>query len=184
MVAIGSAVVVLALLTVWAAAALYFDLPVAWLGLPAAILYVAGVIASAFLLHDRWAAGGIVALGFVLVLTWWLSLRPSNDANWQADVARRAWAEINGDRVTLHNLRNFDYRTEMDYIAHWETRTVKIANCVEWISSLPTGARLGSRIPSLVLTLAGAIMSLFLLKPASRLARVTPRCAASSANMV
>jgi hypothetical protein len=125
--AIGSAVVVLALLTVWAAAALYFDLPVTWLRLPAAILYLVAVISGAFLLHGRWAVGGIAALGFVLVLTWWLSLSPSNDANWQADVARRAWAEINGDRVILHNLRNFDYRTEMDYIPHWETRTVDLS---------------------------------------------------------
>jgi hypothetical protein len=36
-------------------------------------------------------------------------------------------AEINGDEVTLHNVRNCDYRTETDYTARWETRTVRLS---------------------------------------------------------
>ena len=62
-----------------------------------------------------------------LVLAWWLTLKPSNEANWQTDVAQLASAEINGDEVTLRNVRNFDYRTEADYTAHWDTRTVRIS---------------------------------------------------------
>lgn len=119
--------VVLALLTIWAAAALYFDLPIAWLRLPAAVVYILVMIAACLRLPDRWAAAGLLAASFVLVLAWWLSLRPSNNRTWQPDVARRAWAEIDGDRITIHNLRNCDYHTELDYIPHWETRSFDLS---------------------------------------------------------
>jgi Domain of unknown function (DUF4105) len=54
-------------------------------------------------------------------------LKPSNDRDWQQDVAETAWAEINGDEVTVHNVRNCDYRTETDFTPHWETRTVRLS---------------------------------------------------------
>jgi hypothetical protein len=62
-----------------------------------------------------------------LVLAWWLSLEPSNRGNWQADVDRTAWAEIDGDRVTIHNFRNCDYRTEIEYTNCWGDRTVYLS---------------------------------------------------------
>ena len=120
-------IVILGLLTAWAAAALYLDLHLAWLRLPAAVLYLAAMVGCGILLRGRWIAVASVAAGFVLVLLWWLSLRPSNNRSWQPDVARRAWAEIDGDRVTLHNLRDCDYRTEFDYTCQWETRTVDLS---------------------------------------------------------
>ena len=64
---------------------------------------------------------------FAVVLSWWLTLKPSNDRAWQPDVAQTAWAEINGDEVTVHNVRNCDYRTETDFTPHWETRTVRLS---------------------------------------------------------
>ena len=47
------------------------------------------------------------------------SYKPTNEANWQPDVAQFAWAEMNGDEVTLHNVRNCDYRSETDYTPLW-----------------------------------------------------------------
>jgi hypothetical protein len=61
------------------------------------------------------------------VLAWWLTLKPSNEGNWQSDVDRTAWAEINGDRVTIHNLRNCDYRSETDYANCWSDRTLYLS---------------------------------------------------------
>ena len=54
-------------------------------------------------------------------------MKPSNDREWQPDVAQTAWAEINGDEVTIHNIRNCDYRTTTDFTPHWETRTVRLS---------------------------------------------------------
>src|SRR5207248_1674787 len=74
-----------------------------------------------------WRKVGAVAILFGGVVIWWLTLSPTNDSDWQPDVAQKAWADIQGDEVTLHNVRNCDYRTETDYIPHWETRTVRIS---------------------------------------------------------
>jgi hypothetical protein len=113
--------------TAWAAGALYFDLPVAWLRTPLALIYGLAMLAALIFVRGRRRALGVVAAGFVVVLAWWCTIKPSNEGNWQPDVAQLAWAEVNGDEVTLHNVRNCDYRTETDYDARWETRTVRIS---------------------------------------------------------
>ena len=115
------------LATTWAAGALYFDLPIAWLRTPLAFIYALAMLAALFFVKGRWRGIGIVAGGFAVVLAWWSTIKPSNEGNWQPDVARLAWAEVNGDEVTLHNVRNCDYRTETDYTPRWETRAVRIS---------------------------------------------------------
>jgi hypothetical protein len=118
---------ILAVLTLWAVGALYFNFPVAVLRRPSAIIYMLAVLAIVAIVKGRWRKAGLVAGAFVLVLVCWLTLQPSNNRDWQADVAQTAWAEVEGDRVTLHNVRNNDYRTELDYTPHWETRTVYLS---------------------------------------------------------
>ena len=61
------------------------------------------------------------ALGLVLVA--WSSPTPSNDRDWQPEVAVLPYATINGDLVTVHNIRNFDYRTETDFTPAYYDRT-------------------------------------------------------------
>lgn len=110
-------------LTAWAAAALYFDLPLTGAGLPVAIVYLA-VVAAALVLLRSWRTKALACIvGFGAVLAWWLTISPSSDRDWQKDVAETAWAEIDGDRVTIHNVRNFEYRTETDYTPRWEVRS-------------------------------------------------------------
>ena len=55
------------------------------------------------------------------------TIRPSNDRSWLADVARPPHGELSGDRLTIHDLRNFDYRSETDFTERWETRTYDLA---------------------------------------------------------
>jgi len=62
-----------------------------------------------------------------VLLGWWSTLRPSNDRKWQPDVARPPTAEIEGDRLTIHKVRNFDYRSETDFTERWETRTYDLS---------------------------------------------------------
>lgn len=117
----------LAGMTLWAIGAVVYDLPSKGLRIPVAVGYAMVVLGVAFGVRHRWLAKALVAGGFGLVLMWWLCLQPSNDRSWQPDVAQTAWAEIVGDRVTLHNVRNCEYRTETDYTPRWETRTVDLA---------------------------------------------------------
>src|SRR6266403_202356 len=109
----------------WAAGALYYDFPAA--GSLAAILFLLVLLAATIFVRRKLLKLVIVFAAFALVAVWWLTLKPSYDGAWQPDVAQTAWAEKNGDEVTVHNVRNCDYRTETDFTAHWETRTVRIS---------------------------------------------------------
>ena len=115
------------LATAWAAGALYFDLPIARLRAPLALIYGLAMLAALLSIKGRWHAMGVVAAGFAVVLAWWFTIKPTEDRVWQPDVARRAWADINGDEITLHNVRNCEYRTETDYTPKWETRVVQLS---------------------------------------------------------
>jgi hypothetical protein len=70
---------------------------------------------------------GLVAVGSGLVVGWWLTLEPRQERDWLGDVDRTAWAEIQGDEVVLHHIRNFDYRTPTDYTPRWETRRFRLS---------------------------------------------------------
>jgi hypothetical protein len=119
---------VLAVLSFWAMAALYIDVRWSTLRVPLTILYAVILVAilARYKLHLRSA---LLCLGcFCLVLAWWLNLKPTNTAAWQADVDRPAWVEIDGDRMIIHNLRNCHYRTETDYSNCWSDRTVNLTD--------------------------------------------------------
>ena len=60
---------------------------------------------------------------FIVLLAWWHQIEPSNDRDWQTDVARLANAEIDGNLVRVTNIRNFDYRTETDFIPAYYDKT-------------------------------------------------------------
>ena len=53
--------------------------------------------------------------------------RPARDRDWAPEYAQLPSAEIDGDRVTIRNVRRFDYRTETDFEPHWETRSYDLA---------------------------------------------------------
>ena len=114
-----------ALCATWAFGALYFDFPKA--GASVAILFVLALLAIVIFVRGKLLKLGIVFGACALVAAWWLTLKPSNDRAWQPDVAQTAWAEINGDEITIHNVRNCDYRTATDFTPHWETRTVRLS---------------------------------------------------------
>jgi len=63
----------------------------------------------------RWRALAVQAVLFGLVLWRWLALEPSNDRDWLPENSRLAHVSIDGDRITVHDIRNFDYRTETEF---------------------------------------------------------------------
>lgn len=61
----------------------------------------------------------------VLALVGWVVVgrrRPGLDRAWTADNARVPEARFDGSTVTVHNVRNFEWRTKTDFTARWETR--------------------------------------------------------------
>ena len=111
----------------WGALALWFDGPAErWLaGLLAGGLAV-GCVALLVLVRPYKRGVLAVLLTLAAVVAWWLAIPPRNDRDWSPDVARLPHAIITGNRVTIENVRNFDYRTETDYTERWETRTVDL----------------------------------------------------------
>lgn len=71
----------------------------------------------------RWRVFAGFFLLFAAVLFWWRGIEPSNARDWQTDVAVLPYATVEGDLVTVHNIRNFDYRSEFDYTpAYYDKR--------------------------------------------------------------
>ena len=113
----------------WGALALYFGAPVgstSRLGL--ALVFVAASAVLLLVVRPRpWGFLGFAAL-FAVLLAWWLTISPRNDRDWEPDVAQLPWAEIAGDTITVHNVRNIVYRSETDYELRHETRRYRLAD--------------------------------------------------------
>ncbi|MFZ5772152.1 MAG: DUF4105 domain-containing protein [Thermodesulfobacteriota bacterium] len=107
----------------WAAAALWFDGPRArWAAGALSASFVLVCLALLCRLRPYRRALLAVLLAFAAVLGWWLTIPPGNDRDWQPEVARTATVSLEGNLLTVHNLRNFDYRSETDFTEHWESR--------------------------------------------------------------
>jgi hypothetical protein len=115
-------------LIAWGCAAIWFDGPDSR-PLAAALSggFALASIAAIAALRPFRRGLALFALLFLLLLSWWLSLAPSNDRDWLPDVARPPRARIEGERVTISNVRNFDYRSESDYTERWEERTYDLS---------------------------------------------------------
>jgi hypothetical protein len=111
------------LMFLWAIGAIYYDGPFrafAWVN---AIAVIAGFRYLKSWKHKLMA----FTAWFGIVLVAWHWQRPSNEGDWQPDVAQLAYAEIDGDVVTFHNVRAFDYRTKTDFTPRWKTRSVRLS---------------------------------------------------------
>jgi hypothetical protein len=112
----------------WAAAALWFDGPASRsLAGGLAVAFAAASLGLLFVLRPFRRGLLFFVLLFLPVLLWWRAIEPSNDGRWMADVEQLPRAEVVGDRVTFHNVRNCRYVTETDYDARWETRSYDLS---------------------------------------------------------
>jgi hypothetical protein len=118
---------VLLMMLAWACAAIYWSTLPATLRPVAAGLFGLGSLALLLLVKPRRRALGWFLVAFAGIVLWWKLIPPSNERNWQPDVAVLPWATIAGDKVTLHNVRNCDYRTETDYTCHYYDKTYDLA---------------------------------------------------------
>jgi hypothetical protein len=117
----------LSLAAIWSTLAVYYsNLPVTIRPWVAAAVAMASVVILVFKYRVtlyRW----VFVAAFAILLAWWFSIRPSNNRDWQPDLAVLATADIKGDQVTIHNIRNCDYRTETDFTCHYYDKTVDLS---------------------------------------------------------
>jgi Domain of unknown function (DUF4105) len=115
---------VLLLLHTWATLAIHFanyHQPFARVLLP--LLYVLFLISLVILLRRHVLRLAAVFAAFILIAIWWMCIQPTGRGDYLPPVAVQAYPEFRGDLVTIHNLRNFDYRTRDDYDIRYEDRT-------------------------------------------------------------
>lgn len=58
---------------------------------------------------------GLSFLLFIILVVYYFSISPSNDRNWTVDQSVLAYADISGDVVNIHNVRNFSYSYVSEY---------------------------------------------------------------------
>ena len=122
---------ILSIAILWAAAALWIDGPESRVlagTLAGGLVLVAGV--AAVLVRPWRRAVVAVFAPFLIVLAWWLTLAPSNERDWQPDVARLPTATIDDSMLTVRNVRDFTFRSEEDFTERWETRTYDLDTLV------------------------------------------------------
>jgi len=114
-------------MTAWGSLAIFFSC----LPNPArpvlSILFALIQLAVLFFLRPKGLSYTVFLALFAIVLLGYFAMQPSNDRDWQADVALLPYAEIDGNRVTVHNIRNCDYRSETDYTPRYYDQTFDVS---------------------------------------------------------
>ncbi|WP_228721875.1 DUF4105 domain-containing protein [Acinetobacter sp. Marseille-Q1623] len=59
---------------------------------------------------------------FILSLLWYFNIPAKQNRDWNPEVDRLFTYQKQGDIVTIQNIRNFNWKTEDQYDAHWDTR--------------------------------------------------------------
>ncbi len=118
------------LASLWAVGAISIDGPMATTNRNLGLAIVWFVLTSAVTIFPETTRKKRFLLwlsALALVVIPWSLIEPSNDREWKPDWRETGWAEINGDAVTLHNFRNFDYTQRGGVLQNWETRTVHLS---------------------------------------------------------
>jgi hypothetical protein len=105
----------------------YPNLPWPRLRLALALAFAAMSIWALWLARNRRALLLFAGL-FLCVLAWWISIRPSDERPWRPDVKVMPRAIIDGDRVRIKGVRDFDYRSRNDFTARYQEREVSISH--------------------------------------------------------
>jgi Domain of unknown function (DUF4105) len=139
--------------TTWGVFALWYQLPsrqaLTILGLTLWLVLSVAVLIALWTRRMARALLGFAA-AFAILLFWWHRIPPSNGHLWADDVAQMTSGTVDGPRVTLHNVRNFDWRSDSDYTQRWETRAYDLdkLRSVDMIMSYWSGAAIAHMLVS------------------------------------
>jgi Domain of unknown function (DUF4105) len=115
-------------LILWATLAIYYsNLPWPSLRLALAIAFAVFAIWVIWVSPRRRAFVALILL-YLGVVAWWISISPSHRRQWRPEVAVMPRAYIDGDRVRLTGVRNFEYRTRDDFTVRYDEREVSLSH--------------------------------------------------------
>jgi hypothetical protein len=110
----------------WGMLALWYRLPgPAPLRLMAAVAFAAtGILAAVCLFGRRPLVAGLPFLvAFAALIAWWGTIEPAAQARWAPDVSRQTRGKLDGDVLTLTDMRNFTWRSDDSFDEAWVTRS-------------------------------------------------------------
>jgi len=116
-----------AALVAWGTMAIYYSSHTALLRIPGAVLFPLASAGALLLVRPKKKGAMIFAALFAIVILVWNFSAPSNGRNWQPDVARLPRATMQGEKITVHNVRNIEYRSETDYEVRYYDKVVDVA---------------------------------------------------------
>jgi hypothetical protein len=123
-------VLAVALASAWSVLALWYRLPFSEsLRAAAAALFALMCLAAlvAFFGRFRYAALSVLVVAFGAMAIWWSTILPRDTADWAPDVARQVTGSVEGDRLTLTNVRDFEWRSGEDAAERWVTRSYDLS---------------------------------------------------------
>ena len=105
------------------------------------LLVVVAAIAMLIFIRPRRLALAAFGLYFCCVLVWFFSIKPSAELDWATDVAVMPSATVEGDLIHVHNIRNFEYRSETDFTPRYYDRTfdLKKLQSIDYVLSYWAG---------------------------------------------
>lgn len=115
-------------MALWATGAVYYsNLPEEWMRQAGAGLFALVSIILLAVVRPWWRTWLFFLLLFGAVVVWFLLIPASNQRHWRPDVAVLPYTEVKGDKVTIHNMRYCDYRTETNYTVRHFDKTFDLA---------------------------------------------------------
>lgn len=115
----------------WTSGALYYDVgrasKFAWV---LVCLWATAVFVVFIIWQPLWKPFLLVLIISGLLLWWWFSQKPSNDRNWNPNFIKLAHIDLEGDTVTIHNVRDTEYRSLQDFTTQYGTRNLHLSNLV------------------------------------------------------
>ena len=115
-------------LITWGTLAIYYsNLPWAALRLTLAAAFAAFAVWACWVSPRRGMSAVFLGLFFAVVV-WWISIPPSYDRPWRQEVAVMPRVSIDGDRVRITGVRNFDYRSRNDFTVRYEEREISLSH--------------------------------------------------------
>lgn len=121
---------VLGIILLYCWGAVFYDGPLGQANIWNALLACAWLAVLVFALRKlnrRWKRLVAVAVAMLVVLIPWSFISASNDKDWAEGFEKTGWVEQEGDIITFHNFRNFDYTLDGQVAPKWETRKVRLS---------------------------------------------------------
>lgn len=112
----------------WATLAIYYsNLPWPWMRLVLALAFLTFGFWVFWRARSRRALLAFAAL-FLCVLVWWIFIKPSHHRQWRPEAAVMPRATIDGDRVRITGIRNFEYYSKDDFTVRYQEREISVSH--------------------------------------------------------